>query len=195
MKLRVLSLINIFIIIALLIPLEASAQQQSDLVADTPAIIYSQPSPIHLYVGETKTISIWVEDAVNVYSYYVRMYFDPSMVQILDADPNLPGVQVQDGDFFYRPQSITTANWVANPSGVMTYVNSFIDPTVSISGSGRLLSFDLQAIAAGTSTINLTQSYLISPQGDLLPVSVLNPQIYIDPPLKLYLPIVVGGGD
>jgi hypothetical protein len=216
MKTRVFGLLTIFIILVLLFPLQASAKQQpepalpaipvsrsiSETVSDNlgktetpfPAIITSIPSPINLYVGQTKTISIWVEDAADVNSYYVRLYFDPSLVQILDADPNSPGVQVQDGDFFYPPQSITTANWVDNSSGVVTYINFFIEPTMSISGSGKLLSFDLQAIDIGTSTINMTQSYLISPMGDILPTSILNPQIYINAPLNLYLPIVVGGG-
>ena len=149
--------------------------------AQAQAIIYTQPSPINLVVGQTANISIWVEDAANVYSYYVRLYFDPRVLQILDADANLPGIQVQDGDFFYRPQSVTTSNWVDNSSGVVTYINQLNDPSMSISGSGKLIAFELQVIAAGSgvSTISLSQSYLMSPQGDLLPVSVLNPQVYI----------------
>jgi hypothetical protein len=148
--------------------------------AQSQAVIYTQPSPINIGVGQTVTVTVWVEDASTVYSYFLRIYFNPAILQIQDADLSLPGVQVKDGDFFYKPQSITTSNWVDNSSGVVTYINSFIDPTMSVSGSGKLISFELQAVALGTgaSTISLSQSYLISPQGDILPVSVLNPQVY-----------------
>ena len=149
----------------------AGAQVQTEITTD--------PYPIYLSVGQTATISVVVEDAANVYSYYVRMFFNPALLQIQDADPTLAGVQVRNGDFFFPAQSLATVNVVDNYSGVVTYVNSFIDSTMTSSGSGTLLSFDLQALGVGTSNISLSQSYLISPMGEILPATHRNPQVYI----------------
>jgi hypothetical protein len=113
-----------------------------------------------------------------VSSYYLQLYFNPNLLQIKDANPNIVGDQVYDGSFF--TPAYVTINYVNNPNGSVTYVNYFYSngQPMSNSGSGILISFDMMAIASGTSTIHLSQSYLVDSQGVVLPVVFRNPQVY-----------------
>ena len=159
--------------------------------AQVQTMITTQPYPIYLTVGQTATVSVWVEDAVNVSSYYVQLYFNPNLVQIKDANPAIVGDQVYDGTFF--TPAYVTINYVNNPNGSVTYINYYYvnGQPMSTSGSGTLISFELVAIASGISMIHLSQSYLVDAQGVVLPVVFRNPQVYTHPPPPLYLPIVI----
>jgi len=150
----------------------------SPVAAQSQTEITTQPYPIYLTVGQTANISVWVEDAVNVSSYYLQLYFNPNLVQIKDANPTIIGEQVYDGSFF--TPNYVTINYVNNPNGSVTYVNYFYvnGQPMSIGGSGILISFDMVAIASGTSTIHLSQSYLVDSLGVVLPVVFRNPQLY-----------------
>ena len=136
------------------------------------------PVPISLEIGQTLTISVWIQNATSVFSYGVQMNFDPTKVQVLDADSNLPGVQVRDGNFLFVPQTLSTVNIVDNFLGRINYNNSLLDPASSVSGNGILLSFDLLATGTGVSTIGFYQIDLISPAGEYLPLNVSNAQIF-----------------
>ena len=150
----------------------------SPVAAQSQTEITTQPYPIYLTVGQTANISVWVEDAVNVSSYYLQLYFNPNLLQIRDANPTIVGDQVYDGSFF--TPAYVTINYVNNPNGSVTYVNYYYvgGQPMSTSGSGILISFDMVAIASGTSTIHLSQSYLVDVQGVVLPVVFRNPQVY-----------------
>jgi len=150
----------------------------SPVGAQSQTEITTQPYPIYLTVGQTANISVWVEDAVNVSSYYLQLYFNPNFLQIKDANPTIVGDQVYDGSFF-TPVYVTI-NYVNNPNGSITYVNYYYvnGQPMSTSGSGILISFDMTAIASGTSTIHMSQSYLVDSLGVVQPVVFRNPQVY-----------------
>ena len=150
-------------------------------LAQNQANIFIVPAPLSLYVGQTASISVWIQNAANVFSYNLQMSFDPSKVQVLDADPSLPGVQVRKGNFLFPPQTQSTLNIVDNTVGRINFNNSLLDPASSISGDGILLSFELQAIGSGTSTLGFYQIDLISPGGVYLPLTVAPAQIFTSP--------------
>jgi hypothetical protein len=144
----------------------------------SPTTLYTVPSPINLTIGQAAAIDVWVGNAANVSGYTVQLDFDPQMVQVLDADPALSGVQVRPGNFFAASQTHTTVNLVNNTYGRLIYAISLSNPTAPLFGNGILISFDLQAVGSGTSSLSLSQSELLSPDGNTLSITVQNPQVF-----------------
>ena len=48
---------------------------------------------------ETIPVEVRVNDVTDLYAVDVKVAFDPSVLEVVDADPAKPGIQVQDGGF------------------------------------------------------------------------------------------------
>ena len=59
------------------------------------------PPSAQLRIGESVTLDIVVADVQDLYGLDVRLAFDPAQVEVLDADPEKEGVQIQPGDSLY----------------------------------------------------------------------------------------------
>ncbi len=108
------------------------------------------PSSAQIGVGDTVSLSIRIENVIDLYSAEVNLTFDPVVLEVVDADPYLGGVQVQAGTFL-RSDGEYTYCQVNNESGEIAFKQEAIDGTVS--GSGVLLTITFRGKMPGTSTI------------------------------------------
>jgi hypothetical protein len=134
---------------------------------DDPLVVVRPPIGSY-QVGDTIAVEVWVEDVVDLYGVDVRLAFDASRLQVVDADPGLPGVQVQPRPDFLTPNFVIKRE-ADNEAGVVWYAVTQVNPSPPVSGSGVLFSFTFETIAPGETAVAVTNYQLADQKGLILP--------------------------
>ena len=98
-----------------------------------------------------------VEDP-GLNGFQLDLLFDPAVLQLLSAD---------DGDFLPAPVSI--ANDIDNVAGSLLF-SSLTPSPIGVSGDGVLATLAFQALAGGTSLLELDDVQLSAPFGVAIPL-------------------------
>jgi hypothetical protein len=151
-------------------------------LSDDP-VVAVYPADGSYAVGTLIDVEVWVEDVVNLYGVDIRLAFDPTRLQVLDANPDLPGVQVQPRDDILSPDFIIRRE-ADNDAGTVWYAVTQINPSPPVSGSGALFSFSFETIGAGTTEVIVTNYQLADPNGMIIPAQPSGAvyEIVDDPP-------------
>lgn len=120
------------------------------------ARLFVSPAFKEIAPGGTGTTEVKVADVANLYGVQFRVSFDPSVVQVVDADPNTAGVQMGVGSLFTGKNHYVARNSANNTTGVGEFVVTLVAPAVPITGSGTLAIVNWQGVKAGQSAITLT---------------------------------------
>ena len=132
------------------------------------------PPTRHIPLGGRDTTAVRVANAINLYGVEFRLVFDPIVVQVVDADPNTPGVQVGLGSWFSGKDRFVARNQVSN--GVIEFAVSLVAPT-GPDGSGELAVITWQRGGASPSALTLMQTKLSDRNGMAICHSVENGSI------------------
>ena len=117
-----------------------------------------------------------VVDVYNVYGIDVTITFDPTLIKVIDADAERPGVQILPGPLFddrlyYVAENRVTVDEEAGV-GTIRFVATLLSPAPPISGSGTIASIPYEVITAraleGTA-FTIEHAILASPTGAPLP--------------------------
>lgn len=108
-----------------------------------------RPDPLVLEVGQgqVEALNIVIDNAQDVYGIDVRAKFDPTIIEIADADPNQDGVQMIPGDFI-KPDFLVR-NTADNQKGTLQYVITQVNPTPPANGNGVVVSVLVRGKALG----------------------------------------------
>jgi hypothetical protein len=147
--------------------------------AQAGARLYPSPLQAQVQVGATVRLEVVVEDIEGLWAGDVRVQFDPALVQIEDADPNTPGVQVADGTLL--TPDFKVKNEVDNVTGLAWYAVSQRNPAEPVNGSGTFTSITFRGVAPGTSLLNFAYQKLVDRDGVQIPVTVEAGQITVQP--------------
>lgn len=110
-----------------------------------------------LAVGEEVAVEVVIADAVDLYGASVHLTFDAAVLEVVDADPGLDGVQVLPGSFpgpSGQPGDILV-NVADNAAGTVDYGYTLLDPAPPVSGSGVLATVRFRGIGEGSSAVAL----------------------------------------
>ncbi len=135
-------------------PKEANESEEAD--ASTPADESSidMRDALRLEVQEGNVLEIWIDDVEDLAAIEFQMNFDPSKMQVLDADAEEDGVQIQAGEA--PTADFIAQNTVDNESGLIAYATVRLPPTEAFSGSGLVATitweaeFSLDDVTLGT---------------------------------------------
>lgn len=114
--------------------------------AEQPPSLYLNPSAISLEVGQTAVIEVWAEGVGKVKALSLEASFDPSLIQVEDADPAAEGIQATPGDLM----GLVLENRVEE--GRLFY-NAAVEPGEAARAGGQLLSITVRGIAPGTTLL------------------------------------------
>ena len=96
-------------------------------------------------VGGQVVIDIYIQDVQNLYGADIRLSYDPTVLEVQDANPAVSGVQIQPLSSFLKPDFVArnkACNVVdpADPAcltaGIIRYAVTQVNPSVPASGSG-----------------------------------------------------------
>ena len=100
-----------------------------------------------LVPGETLPAAIRIADIQNVYGFEYGAQVRSIFVQVIDSDPNAPGVQLLPGDFL--SSDLIVRNSADNAAGAIQYAVTQLNPSaVPKSGSGTLFTLNIVGGAA-----------------------------------------------
>ena len=141
-----------------------------------------RPDPIVLEVGEgqIETLQILLVNAINIYGIDLQASFDPSVVEVVDADSKQSGVQMTPGGFL-KPDFVVR-NVADNRAGTLQYVATQLNPTPPANGGGvvLLIKFRGKAIEA-RSKFTIISVQIADRRGVKQPVTVQDADLIIVP--------------
>jgi hypothetical protein len=95
-------------------------------------------------------------------------------VQVVDADPTRPGVQIGIGTIFTGPNAFVALNGVDNTAGAINFTAVLRAPAVPFSGTGQVAVINWVGEGAGSSALTLSSTQLSTPSGQAIAHSVGN---------------------
>lgn len=131
-------------------------------------VVQVVPASTTVAVGQTVEILVNIESVSQLYSIELGLLFDANLLEVVDADPGMDGVQIAAGDFFnagYEP-----FNGVVG--GRVEYVFTQINPSPPADGSGTLVKITFRGKAAGTSALTLETLLLSDQNGQGIPATL-----------------------
>lgn len=134
---------------------------------EPPTIVSIQPEVITVERYAEFTVEVWVEDVVDLYGADIQLTFPDGYLEVLDANPSLPGVQITVRYDLLQP-SIILRREADNQAGTIWFAATQMNPADPVSGSGALFEFSMKALRPGTFQFGYTNSQLAAPGGVVL---------------------------
>ena len=118
-------------------------------------------------VGSTTTIEIRVDNVSGLAAADVELRFNPSVLQVQDADPNREGIQIQPGNF--PAPDFVAMNTADNAAGIIRYALTQLPPHAPVNGSGLMASVAFRGVNAGQADVVFNVVNLANAQGQPIP--------------------------
>ncbi|MCJ7696372.1 MAG: cohesin domain-containing protein [Anaerolineaceae bacterium] len=112
-------------------------------------------------------IPVEIKDVNALYAIDFQMTFDPSILQVEDADSDSPGTQIAQATFLEA--GMVLFNDADNALGKIRFITSQLNPSEPKSGAGVLFVIYFTGIKEGTSALTITNLQLADRQGNEIP--------------------------
>lgn len=119
--------------------------------------------------------SVQVDNVENLIGVDLSLRYDPTIAQVIDADPGRDGVQITVNDAF--SSGFIVENTVDTTNGVISFAAALLGG--SINGSAELIRIDWQPIAAGSAALTLEDVLLANNNAEVIPFTTQNGQLEV----------------
>ncbi len=126
------------------------------------------PETLALAPGDTGSVEIRVENITRLAGAEIHLTFDPTLLEIVDADPETEGAQIAHGDFL--SPDFVVQNVADSSEGMIDYAISCMPLDKAVSGSGVLARVTFHTLGEGETVIEVNSVMLSDVQGQLIPV-------------------------
>jgi hypothetical protein len=133
--------------------------------AATPVPVRLEPVSFSFGTCET-TMNVRVYDVADLYGVEYRITFDPTKLQVTDANRDLPGVQIGTGGLF-QARRLFEINSVNNSTGVIDYAATITQGGAPVAGTGGLGQITFRVVKPGANSIQFVpaECLLAKPAG------------------------------
>ncbi|MBZ0297236.1 MAG: cohesin domain-containing protein [Anaerolineae bacterium] len=140
----------------------------SGLIAIVTAALAQGNSPLvwlsadqtQLAAGETAVVTIYVDQAVDIYGGSFKLAYDPQTLEVV-FDENKA---VTAGTFFEDQPGFTLKNSADAQNGVVEYALTLTQPAEPVSGSGVIGTVTFHALSDTVVDVSPTETRLLSPE-------------------------------
>jgi hypothetical protein len=153
-----------------------------EMTTDTMLII--DPPTGSLLIGDNITIDIVAVDVADLYGIQLEVSFDPTIIEVVDADPGNPGVQIKPGNC--PDADFVVLNDVDNTTGTISYGATSLNPSPPCNGSGVVATIEFYGFEESANTLIQFVDWILSDtDGFSIPVSTQDGALEIvNPPIK-----------
>jgi Cohesin domain len=132
----------------------------------------SVDSPASVSQGDSFAVDVNIADAIDIYDFQLDLTFDPSILQASDV---LEGTFLSGGgSTFFFP------GFIDNSAGDITFnADTLVGAIPGVDGGGVLLQFDFDALAPGTSSLDIQSLILQDSLGNLIDGTVANGSVTV----------------
>jgi hypothetical protein len=127
--------------------------------------------------GERVEVPVEIRDVTDLYAVDLEIRFDPELIQVEDANPNVDGVQPALGTFL--DAGLTLFNEVDNEEGVVRFVMTQVNPSEPKSGDGVLVVLYVVGVGEGESDLEVITLELSDRLGEAIPVEAVDGSITV----------------
>ncbi len=182
-RMLLLPLLIVFVLLGRIEPVAATALEQIPMVVISPTIYDGE-------VGDTVLVSVWVKDVQELFGADVQISFPAGGLEVQDANPSLPGVQVSVSSDFLQPE-ILLYREADNLAGTIWYAAAQMYPTEPVSGSGILFEFQMKILQDGVFPIQFSSTQLAATGGESILHASQGALITTVDLLGTYLPVII----
>jgi hypothetical protein len=140
-------------------------------------VLQFAPSSLQVAVGETIDVAVAVENVTGLYGFDIAVGFDPAVVEVVDFDPDLEGIQVALG-LFLDP-GFVIFNQASNELGQLRLVMTQLNPSEAKSGTGNLLVIRFRSLRAGATPLLLLEGQLARRDGGAILAERVNGELAV----------------
>ena len=106
---------------------------------DEPVRVYLDPTSATITRCGTLEMNIQVQAVPGLWGIQYMIHFDPNILEVVDANPTMAGIQIYPAEVFAGKSVLQGANSADNAAGTITYAVSMINPQDEpFFGSGSL---------------------------------------------------------
>ena len=145
--------------------------------AQPQAVLSVTPPTLKVRVGERTTVDLTIEQVSQLYGAEVHLRFDPSVLEVVDADPAVEGVQIEPGTF--PIPDFVVQNLADNRTGTIDYASTQLPPNKPGEGKGVVARVTFQAKTAAVSPVQFEQFLLADTQGGSIKAMTQHGQIRV----------------
>lgn len=165
-----LAAIALMLVLGLVRPAPAAAQGVTTLAFE--------PAEAYVGVGEETTVAVVVQGAANLYGIELQLYFDASLLEVLDDDPGMPGIQVTYPGTFLRPDRVES-NEADNQRGSLVLAFGQDVSVAAATGDGVLATIRVRGLADGQSYLRVGSAVLYNADNGRMPVGTRGGAVYV----------------
>ena len=137
-------------------------------LAQDGATVTIDPSSSEVAVGDQTAVDIRVENVADLYGIEVHLTFDPALLEVVDADVVMPGIQVELLNSFLQPEMVVSNN-ADNTAGTIMCTAMQLMPSLPVTGTGDLVAITFQGNVEELSDIQFVALDLFDQNG--LPIT------------------------
>lgn len=142
--------------------------------------MWLDPATLQMATGDESTVDIRVETAVELAGAEIHVGFDSELLEVVDADPSVDGVQIAHGDFLSA--DFVIQNDAAATAGRIDYAIACIPLDKAVSGEGVLARLTFRAVAEGEAQVTVDRVLLANARGESVEVETGSSLITISGP-------------
>jgi len=128
-------------------------------------------------MGETVDIQVQISNVSGLYAVEIFLSFDPTIVEVVDLDPDRDGVQVEKGQYPYP--DYLQENEAVNAFGTIWYVVTQLSPREPANGSGTMLTVRFRGKSPGTTAVEVLQPLLSDSGGLQIAVDITQGEVVV----------------
>ena len=174
MRRKGLVLVSAVMILILLLPSLAAAGGIRPKLSFSPGFCF-------LPVGQTITLEVRAGGVVNLYGGEFVIQYDPTALEVLDADPNAEGIQISAGEVFGGRDGFVALNAVNDAEGRIYFAATLLEPAAPMQGNATLARFTVRALRPGPAILRFSPAYLVDSQANVMDALPLNGGLWLGP--------------
>ena len=113
--------------------------------------------------GSTIQVPVYIRGVQELYGVDLTLEFDPDVVQVIDQDPAMEGIQVSLGKFL--DPGLLLFNIADNEEGTIRFTMSQYNPSEPKSGEGILLLISFEGLTESKTNLEVTSVSLATREG------------------------------
>lgn len=147
-------------------------------LAQGAALVHLAPDPVLVGAGQTVAVEVRVENVQDLYGLDFRLRFDPSVVEVVDADTTTEGIQVRPGGLLHP--DLIVRNVADNTGGTIWFALTQLNPSEAVTGSGIAFVILFRGKRAGFgSPLEFTYQKMATREGEVLSASTQDGEIRV----------------
>jgi hypothetical protein len=135
------------------------------------------PASLELAVGQIAPLTVKINNVEGLYGFDVKLKFDPAVVEVQDANPETPVLELMPGDFL--SYDLAPKNEADNAAGTAWIVVGQVNPHEAQSGSGALFTVYVKGKAAGKTAFEISGVTLANRDGERIDATAAGGQVTV----------------